>query len=139
MLSKKILIAALTLALCATAFTSCGRNVDTESDVSDTGSVTESQTKETETKAPETSYESTGMATSDTIGTTETEKGETAGSDIGSDSTVIPDGGDIVGRIGEDVQNGMGNVKRGVEDFFDGDGTAPHAQRSHRGRVPYGK
>ena len=140
MLNKKILIAALTLALCTTAFASCGRNVGTESEGSDTATVTESAPKETETQNKET----TGVGTEST-GTTETteavgtENGETTGMGSESDSTTLPGGGDIVGRIGEDVQNGMGNVKRGVQNFFDGEDTMPHAPRGHRGPVPFGK
>ena len=149
MLNKKILIAALALSLCATAFASCGRNVDVDSGSSDTGSVTESTPKETESKEKETTSmgtEGTGTnGTTGSTGTTETsgiigtETGESTGMGSGSDSTIIPDGGDIVGRIGNDVQNGMGNVKRGVQDFFDGESGMPHGNRAHRGRVPFGK
>ena len=143
MLNKKILIAALALALCTTAFASCGKNVGVDSESGDTGSVTESASKETETKEKETASMAPGSTgstgTTETIEVTGTEDSETTGMDSGSDSTIIPDGGDIVGRIGNDVQNGMGNVKRGVQDFFDGENGTSHGHRTHRGRVPFGK
>lgn len=140
MLNKKILIAALILALSTTAFASCGRNVDTESGSSDTASVTESASKETESHNQETTEigtESAGATeTTDIVGT---ENGESSDMGNGSDSAPLPDGGDIVGRIGEDVQNGMGNVKKGVRNFFDGTEGMPPAPRNHRGPVPFGK
>ena len=145
MLNKKILIAALALALCTTAFTACGKNVGVDSESGDTGSVTGSASKETETKEKETTSigsESTGTngsnGTTETSGVIGTETGETTGMGSGSDS-IAPDSGDVVGRIGNDAKNGMGNVKRGVQDFFDGDNNMPHGNRTHRGRVPFGK
>lgn len=141
MLNKKLLITALSLALCTAAFTSCGRNVATNGDGSDTASATESASRETETRDKETT--AIGSAT-DTVGTTDLpntdglDNTETTEMGNGSDSTVMPDGGDIVGRIGDDARDGMDNVKRGVEDFFKED-VMPPAPRGHRGRVPFGK
>ncbi len=147
MLNKKILIAALTLALCATAFTSCGRNTEDESGSGSTDSITESTASETESGNKETTgesnTESSGTGTNGTTGTTGTEgtgtNGTTGTEGTGTNGTTGTEGaGGIVGRIGNDVQNGMNNVKRGVEDIFGGEGAA-QGERGHRPPVPYGK
>ena len=168
MLNKRILIAALTLALCTTAFASCGRNTETDGTGGTTDSITESAAPETESGKKETTGESNtessengmggtvteGMGTNGTTGTegttgiggtTSTEGTTGIGGTTGTEGTTGIGGttgtegaGGIVGRIGNDAQNGMNNVKRGVEDIFDGNRAMPE-RRGHRPPVPFGK
>ena len=143
MLNKKLMIAALTLALCTAAFASCGRNVGEEGSGTSTGSVTESATTQTETRETVTAVET--VTESATVNNKDTEMGATESDlmteteTINNDSSSLPESGNIVGRIGEDVKNGADNVKNGVKDFFGtNDGVRP-GHRSHRSRVPFGK
>lgn len=140
MLNKKLMIAALTLALCTATFASCGRNVEEESGGASSGSVTESVTSQTEMRETATAHETvTEIATTDNMdtvmGTTESEVITEMGTTDKDSSTNIPESGNIVGRIGEDIKNGASNVKEGAKDFFGTD----NGRKTHRPPVPFGK
>jgi ABC-type oligopeptide transport system substrate-binding subunit len=142
MLNKKITIAMLTLALCASALTACGNNVD---DVNGNGSSSESGTAQTESNSTSSSNESAtegtesmgtessvpGTTGSESQGTTATESGSSqeSNSESGSGSESVTE------EITNDARRGINNVKDGVQNFFEGE----NGGRRHRAPAPFGK